>query len=246
MSLASIRNLLLLLFKILSFSWLSGEARVAAVLDSLHRKNQEYHPFNNIILKTPDGTTQIDHILISPYGVFVIETKDFKGWIFGDPHQKKWTQSLFGPYRSSIKYQFQNPIHQNYKHVKAVQAFLGIDSRSIFSLIVFAGYGEFKTKMPENVIGLYDLIPYIESHSAVLFDSGRNNDLTQKLSDYVKHVPYNEKRHMENLVQNMEHPICPRCGKSMVLRTARKGGRVGSAFWGCSNFPECKVTKNVV
>lgn len=121
--------LCLILFRIFTLRWTFGEAGVARKLESLQRKNKEYHPFNNIILKTPDGTTQIDHILISPYGVFVIETKSFKGWIFGDAHQKRWTQSLFGPYRSSIKYQFQNPIHQNYKHVKAVQDFLGIDSK---------------------------------------------------------------------------------------------------------------------
>ena len=161
---------ILFLSWILFSSWISGEARVARKLESLRRKNKEYHLFNNIILKTPDGTTQIDHLLISPYGVFVIETKNFKGWIFGDAHQKKWTQSLFGPYHSSIKYQFQNPIRQNYKHVKAVQDFLGIDSKSIFNLIVFAGNGEFKTEMPENVRKLYNLIPYIESHTEIFFN----------------------------------------------------------------------------
>ncbi|HOW43518.1 MAG TPA: NERD domain-containing protein [Candidatus Omnitrophota bacterium] len=238
--------LCLILFRIFTIRWTFGEAGVARKLESLQRKNKEYHPFNNIILKTPDGTTQIDHILISPYGVFVIETKSFKGWIFGDAHQKRWTQSLFGPYRSSIKYQFQNPIHQNYKHVKAVQDFLGIDSKSIFNLIVFAGYGEFMTKMPENVVGLYDLIPYIESHAEILFDSEKTNNFSRKLSDYVEHAPYNEESHMENLVQNMEHPICPKCGKPMILRTARKGAGAGSEFWGCPNFPSCRVTKNVL
>lgn len=236
---------ILIIAGILFSRWTFGEEGVARKLESLQRKNKEYHPFNNVILKTLDGTTQIDHILISPYGVFVIETKSFKGWIFGDAHQKRWTQSLFGPYRSSIKYQFQNPIHQNYKHVKAVQDFLGIDSKSIFNIVVFAGGGEFKTEMPENVMELYNLLPYVESRTEKFFDDEKTKELTQKLSDYVEHASYNEESHVKNLVQNMEHPICPKCGKQMVLRTARKGPGAGSEFWGCPNFPSCRVTKNV-
>lgn len=235
---------LILFLRIIFSGWLSGEAGVAWKLDSLQRKNKEYHPFNNIILKTLDGTTQIDHILISPWGIFVIETKDFKGWIFGDVHQKEWTQSLCGPYRSSIKYQFQNPIHQNYKHVKAVQDFLGIDSKAIFNVIVFAGSSEFKTEMPENVVELYDLLPYIEFHTEIFFNREKAEELAQKLSDYVEHTLDTEEGHMKNLVQNMEHPICPRCGKSMVLRKVRNGVEVGSEFWGCPNFPVCRVTKS--
>lgn len=225
------------------FSSRTGEAGVARKLESLQRKNKEYRLFNNIILETPDGTTQIDHILISPFGVFVIETKNFKGWIFGDAQQKKWTQSLFGPYYSSIKYQFQNPIHQNYKHVKAVQDFLGIDSKFVFNVVVFAGYGEFKTEIPKNVMYLNSLIPYIESHAEIFFNAEKTNDLSQKLSDYIEHATVNEESHMKNLVQNMMHPICPKCGKPMVLRMARKGSRAGSEFWGCPNFPSCRVTK---
>ncbi len=241
-----IRLLSQTLVRIFTFRWTFGEAGVARKLESLQRKNKEYHPFNNIILKTLDGTTQIDHILISPYGVFVIETKSFKGWIFGDAHQKRWTQSLFGPNRSSIKYQFQNPIHQNYKHVKALQDFLGIDPKSIFSLVVFAGHCRFMTEKPENVIRLYKLIPYIESHTEIFFNGEKTKDLSQKLSDYVEHTSDNEESHMQNLAYNMEHPICPKCGKQMILRTARKGAGAGSEFWGCPNFPSCRVTKSVL
>ena len=57
------------------------------------------------------GTTQIDHILLSPFGIFIIETKNYKGWIFGTERQKTWTQKI---YKNS--YKFQNPLHKNYKH----------------------------------------------------------------------------------------------------------------------------------
>ena len=73
-------------------------------------------------LTLPDGegaTTQIDHLLLSPFGVFVIETKNYKGWIFGSERQKQWTQKI---YKKSFK--FQNPSHQNYKHMKVLEQVL--------------------------------------------------------------------------------------------------------------------------
>ena len=81
-----------------------------------------YTLFKNVTLPTEDGTTQIDHVIVSRYGVFVIETKNMKGWIFGGPQQKTWTQKI---YRHTTK--FQNPLHQNYKHTQTLQAALELD-----------------------------------------------------------------------------------------------------------------------
>ena len=50
-----------------------------------------YHRFHNIIIPSDNGTTQIDHLLISKYGIFIIETKNIKGWIFGSEKQERWT-----------------------------------------------------------------------------------------------------------------------------------------------------------
>ena len=49
---------------------------------------EQYHLIKNVTLPTEDGSTQIDHIIVSKYGVFVVETKNMKGWIFGSPNQK--------------------------------------------------------------------------------------------------------------------------------------------------------------
>ncbi|MEX0604990.1 MAG: nuclease-related domain-containing protein [Marinobacter sp.] len=105
-----------------------------------------YHLIRNITLPTEDGTTQIDHIIVSPFGVFVVETKNMKGWIFGSAHQPQWTQKIF---RHSQK--FQNPLRQNYKHVKTLQTLLGLTDSQIHSLVVFVGDATFKTEMPTNV-----------------------------------------------------------------------------------------------
>jgi len=228
-----------------------GEWIAGGKIESLIKRNKNYRSFNSIILKTPDGTTQIDHILISPYGIFVIEIKNLKGWIFGGAHQKKWTQSLRRGYRwhnmfNKYKFQFQNPVHQNYKHVKAVQKFLGVDSKIIFNLVVFVGDSEFMTEMPENVMKLDEFLPIIKSRTAKILSDEKVERYTQKLRDYINNASIKEDDHIRNIEQNLRNPICPRCGKAMVLRTVRKGVRVGSEFWGCVNFPSCRVTRNVV
>ncbi|OTG65724.1 NERD nuclease [Acinetobacter sp. ANC 4470] len=119
---------------------------------SVHVKKyltEEYILLNNCTL--PDeqsGTTQIDHILLSPYGIFIIETKNYKGWIFGGERQKMWTQKIF-----KNSYKFQNPLHQNYKHQKVLEAVLSdiVAAEYLHSVIVFMPDCEFKTAMPANV-----------------------------------------------------------------------------------------------
>jgi restriction system protein len=97
-----------------------GEILVHQLLT--HRLDQNvYRVVRNVMLPTEDGTTQIDHIVVSRYGIFVIETKNYKGWIFGSERQAKWTQKIF-----RVTNSFQNPIHQNYKHIKTLAELTGI------------------------------------------------------------------------------------------------------------------------
>jgi len=117
-----------------------------------------YHLIKNVTLPTEDGTTQIDHVLVSEFGVFVVETKNMKGRIFGGTHQRFWTQKI---YHSSHK--FQNPLHQNYKHVKTLQTLLGLGDHQVHSLVVFVGDSTFKTPMPENVTQGLGYLRYIKS-----------------------------------------------------------------------------------
>lgn len=125
-----------------------GELAVAVHV-KLYLKDPSYILLNDCTL--PDeqsGTTQIDHILLSPYGIFIIETKNYTGWIFGGERQKMWTQKI---YKKS--YKFQNPLHQNYKHTKVLEDVLSdiIEPQHLHSVIVFMPESEFKTAMPSNV-----------------------------------------------------------------------------------------------
>ncbi len=200
----------------------------------------KYHLIKNVTLPTEDGTTQIDHIIVSEYGIFVVETKNMKGWIFGDEKQKYWTQKI---YKNTNK--FQNPLHQNYKHIKTIQNELGIEQDKIFSVIVFAGDSEFKTKMPENVRQGIGYIDYIKSKTKKILskdevskiisqiESGR---LSKSFKTHREHV-----KHVKDIIDKKSKQ-CPRCGGELVLRTVKKGANTGRQFYGCSNYPKCRYT----
>jgi hypothetical protein len=131
--------------------------------------NAEYHLMNNITLPFEDGTTQIDHILVSTHGIFVIETKHYSGWIFGNENSKYWTQVIF-----NFKSRFQNPVNQNYKHFVAIKSLLDFVSPDhIHSIIVFTGNSEFKTTMPQNVVQISDIVNYIRSFKDPVFSANR-------------------------------------------------------------------------
>ena len=213
-----------------------GELRVRATIRRrLNRK--EYRPVHDLTLPTLDGTTQVDHVVVSPFGIFVIETKDLAGWIFGDERSRRWTQVLF-----KQKHRFQNPLHQNYKHRKAVENLLNLEPRCLHSVVVFVGKSEFKTVMPPNVLERRGLVPYIRSKTDVLLSDEEVEESIRVLEAHVSNAE-TRRRHMDNLERNERDPICPRCGNAMVLRTARRGPNAGGQFWGCSGYPRCRATK---
>ncbi|WP_201511073.1 NERD domain-containing protein [Psychrobacter alimentarius] len=110
-----------------------------------------YHRLNNVTLPLANGgSTQIDHVIISVYGIFVIETKNYKGWIYGSEKQKQWTQV----FQNGSKFKFQNPLRQNYLHIKTLADLLGLELRYFHSMIAFIGECELKTRdeLPEHVL----------------------------------------------------------------------------------------------
>ena len=125
-----------------------GEAVVGlAVLRRLD--SRLYRVFHDLYLPRPDGkgTTQIDHVVVSRYGIFVIETKNMTGWIFGDANSRQWTQSIY-----SKKQRFQNPLHQNALHVNALARLLELPAICLHNLVFFVGDATLKTDLPANVM----------------------------------------------------------------------------------------------
>jgi len=153
----------------------SGEAGERAV-STILREDLDQHRYkvlDNIMLKTNKGiTTQIDHIVVSQYGVFVIETKNISGWIFASERGRQWTQTLpaWDGFGSAEKYHFQNPLRQNYLHTMTLAYQLRIPKCHIFSLVAFPSDTEFKKGYPQGVYTYGEIPDAILAHKEKVFD----------------------------------------------------------------------------
>ena len=99
--------------------------------------------FHDLYIQKPNGEyTQIDVAVATKAGIIVFEVKDYSGWIFGNEHQKYWTQLLaYG----KEKHRFYNPVMQNSGHIQAIRQCLQQNPDTpIYSVIVFFGSSEFK------------------------------------------------------------------------------------------------------
>ena len=237
--------LLLMFFKTPFAKGIFGEFLVNLAIN-LRLDKKKYHLLKNVTLPTEDGTTQIDHIVVSQYGIFVIETKNMKGWIFGGEHQKTWTQKI---YKHSNK--FQNPLHQNYKHTKTIESLLELEADKIFSIVTFVGENTFKTEMPKNVTQGGRFISFITSKTNKILSEKEvqkiismieNGQLSKTRKTNKEHI-----KHVKKIVKEKESTsICPKCGSALILRVSKQGVNKGNKFYGCSSYPKCRHTAQTI
>ena len=228
----------------------AGEKRVSRKLDWLPR---EYIVLNDVMLPTQYGTTQIDHIVVSPYGVFVIETKNYKGWIFGHENSEEWKQSLLGKKTlygwSSEQHKFRNPIRQNQTHARAVKRILAdLGDFPIVPIVVFSDNAELKITTPNHIVINWCLLRKVIKQFDVKCISGLSvkkivsslktaNIVNEEMKEtHVSSV----RRIKERKSQMIENRICPQCHSPLVERQGRYGH-----FLGCSNYPKCNFTHNI-
>lgn len=222
------------------FGELSVKAIAAVCLSA-----RTYRSFHDVVLTTGNGTTQIDHVFVAPYGIFAVETKNMKGWIFGAEHQAQWTQKIF---RRS--YRFQNPLRQNYGHTQTLKDLFGVPENTIHSVIAFVGDCKIKTKMPENVVRGGQYIRYIKGFRERIFTDSEVEDLCKRISEgRLENSSATRRQHIQHVKQRTTTPReqqCSKCGAEMVLRQARRGDSAGKQFWGCSRYPACRFSKAAI
>ena len=156
----------------------------------------EYHFLNDIYLPIGElGTTQIDHIVVSRFGVFVVETKNFTGWIFANKDRAEWKQVIY--HDSSF---FQNPMRQNYRHICAIADNLGLPKDYIHGVVAFAGGCEFKTEMPEGVVYLRQLSKHIRGFDKPVLKTKVVEQIVVALKEWDSSVtPVQRRAHVRNL-----------------------------------------------
>lgn len=216
-----------------------GENKVAHVLGDTVAGNQ--YVINDIIFYDKNGhTCQIDHILINNNGIWVIETKNYSGKIYGNNFQQEWTQVLaYG----RTKNKFYNPVKQNAAHIFHLSEYLKV--KNIFhNVVVFLNDADISKVNSENVCSIKQL-NYIKNQTTDVFL------LVEEMKIYYNEImtlkfegeTISKKEHIANIreTQNkLKQNVCPRCGSQLVLRKGKT-----AQFYGCSNYPKCRFTKNL-
>ena len=196
---------------------------------------------HNVYVPYKGRTTEIDIVMVHERGIFILESKNYSGWVFGSAEQQKWTQSL----QNGEKHQFFNPIKQNATHCKAIGEFLGIDAANIFSYIVFSTRCVLK-KVPENTLSytilrrdnlLRALRKDINGKSTI-FTFEQVDTYAAKLENAANVTVEQKQAHVEAIQEIMSGTICPLCNAQLVKRNGKYG-----EFWGCSNYPKCKFIR---
>ncbi len=213
-----------------------GEHWTKQSLDVLDK--DKYIVLNDIMIAVNGKTHQIDHIVLSKYGIFVIETKQYNGYITGSKYDKKWVRHLRG---NELVY-YTNPIRQNYGHVKAVCQLLNISETKAFNIVCIPSKnvklnikhdGELTTGLTIN-----DKIASYKEEIIDNVDELKEKIVINNIVDKDK-----RKRHIErinNLKEFYDDKVCPVCGSKLKLKTGKYGN-----FFGCTNYPKCKYTRKI-
>ena len=229
-----------------------GEWYVNKALSKLGTNYKIYHDL--YVPNGDGGTTQVDHVVTSPYGIFVIETKHYQGWIFGKGNQRYWTQTIY-----KRKEKLFNPIWQNYGHIQAIKKYIAKeDFEFIYSIIAFSQNSTLKFKedfTSARVIQFPQLTKVIKEWNVQRINSSELKEINRALEGLIitdknqkkqvkkKHVAdikNNRKDKVRKEKENIQQNVCPNCSGELTMKKGKY-----ESFYGCSNFPKCKYTKKV-
>ena len=217
----------------------AGEKAIANRLDGLP---EGYDLFNDVMFEHGGTTTQIDHIVVSVYGIFVIETKNMHGRVYGSANAEYWSQYLPETRYRNKEYRFRNPFWQNEGHIKALRRVLGDNGVPVHGVVVFPNETEFNVNNDGSLLHRNELLSYILSFQEKVMDDGTAGKYSALIG--AANVTEEEKRaaHLESVNRSREYRNslvssgrCPKCGGQLVERYGRYG-----RFMGCCNYPECK------
>ncbi len=247
----------LLLDQIFDAEWLGrcGERLTEQKLMLVKLFGRDGKVLRNVYVPKDNGeTSEIDVLFITQKGIFVFESKNYSGWIFGDESSVYWTVTL--PNREKNK--LYNPIKQNRTHIRWLGKYLG-GGIPLFSIVVFSERCELKRVTVESpdvyVIKrnrIYATVRSIWDRAPDVLSAVQIAAVYEKLQPVTNVAEAVRLAHIDAVSKKYRAPqaaastlICPECGGTLVLRTAKKGAHAGSRFYGCSNFPHCRYVRNL-
>ncbi len=241
----ALKNPLFWLFLIIAFiSWafyrqivgFMGEVWTKEALSKLNKK--EYKVLNNIMIDVDNKTYQIDHIVISKYGIFVIETKQYNGYITGSEYDKNWCLKA-----GNKKIYINNPMYQNYGHVVALSKKLNLDMDKFIPIVCIPSTAKVNVKSRIPVARNTNLVNIIKNYQeeiiskpALFYEEIKKANIT----DYkTKKEHIVRTRAIINAKKSNMVGKCPLCGNDLILKNGSRG-----EFYGCKSYPKCKYTQS--
>jgi hypothetical protein len=230
-----------------------GEIRVSAILSQL---SDEYTILNDLVFRTEKGTTQIDHLVVSKYGIFTIETKNYRGEIYGDDNRKEWTQLIvtevtyakkwWKTYTYVTKNRFYNPVKQSVGHAFRIKELLSVFPHvKIVPIVVFTGDAILSYVESKNhVVYEENLLDVIDGYKTTYLTDNDVQAVLAILTGNNIRETVSDRQHVKNLRTaarevnaTINSGICPKCGGHLIGRNGKYG-----TFYGCSNYPKCRFT----
>lgn len=218
-----------------------GEKLVKSYLNSLDKT--KYTSINNVLLEREGKTTQIDHIVVSTYGIFVIESKNYKGIVIGNDSLEYWTQVL-----GRRSYKLYNPVKQNKAHINFLSnSCKSLEGLPLISIIVFTTRAELRVSSEIEVVYVKDLIKTIKKHNIEWLSDIRKEGITNQINKLNVVDKTTRTGHVNNLkktqrgyINKIKKWVCPKCGRTLVFKTGKFG-----EFLGCTGYPRCNYRKSI-
>lgn len=207
-----------------------------------------------------EGTAEIDMVYLTRRGIYVIESKNYSGWIFGREEEAEWVLSVYagrdwlGRIKTE-KHPFYNPLWQNRGHIRALEALTGPDV-PLWSVVVFPGrchLADVEWDSEDTQVCLLEQLPRaLRRMGRRTLSRGQVRRLYEQLQPYTR-ASWGEKKAHIRQVRRLEKARardsgpgrCPWCGGALVLRTARRGSQAGRQFYGCIHYPDCTYTQDL-
>lgn len=223
-----------------------GEKKVSSLLEDLDC--EDYRVYNDLLVRNGDYTTQVDHLVISRYGVFVLETKNVHGKVYGGSNAEFWKQYLpasgYKRYGFTQEHKLRNPIWQNNGHIKTLRKLVFGNDVPMYGIVVFPINTVINVTAEQPVMNMHNVVPYIKRYRDVVLSSEQMSFYRKRLIEVISTSESDRKEHLVNVYRNIErrneavvNGRCPRCGGNLVLKNGRYG-----RFYSCSNYPKCKYT----
>lgn len=216
---------------IISYRELKINTKVMLAKKSLKKlpKNR-YLVLNDIVLKNTKKAYKIDNIIISSYGIFIIKYLDVTGKIYGDDREDSWIELT-----DKKKKYFSNPVKENHSSIRLLASILELDSSYFIPIICVPSEATICTETKDKITQVELLDDTIKTYRKEVIKYG-----LIEIKKKLKNSNIKTENSIFEMTEEKDNNTCPKCGGKLVVRKGKYG-----EFVGCSNYPNCKFTKEI-